>query len=203
MSIYFKHIFSRIFVFATICFVAMVIITGCNSGGADKAAGSDASTDSTLRNNQAPATQTAIEIAGLRGADSVQILFFTDPYGKDSLRYTRFFKHYNSGDTTIVNPLLQNLDKLFVLRNEVMNCRSEGKMFFFKGEQELKTVYFNTGENAAARVNKESATIKNENCSFLYFIKDGGFYYVPVNAEIAAMLNKLKPMSKKPVAEVN
>lgn len=197
MSIYFKHIFSRIFVFATICFVAMAIITGCNGGGADKAAGSDASTDSTLRNHQAPATQTAIEIAGLRGADSVQILFFTDPYGKDSLRYTRFFKHYNSGDTTILNPLLQNLDKLFVLRNEVMNCRSEGKMFFFKGEQELKTVYFNTGGNAKAGASN------NENCRFLYFIKDGGFYYVPVNAEIAAMLNKLKPMSKKPVAEVN
>lgn len=201
MSIYFKHIFSRIFVFATICFVAMGIITGCNGGGADKAAGSDASTDSTLRNHQAPATQTAIEIAGLRGADSVQILFFTDPYGKDSLRYTRFFKHYNSGDTTIVNPLLQNLDKLFVLRNEVMNCRSEGKMFFFKGEQELKTVYFNTGSNTAA--NKASVSNKNENCAFLYFIKDGGFYYVPVDSEIAALLNKLKPMAKKPVAEVN
>lgn len=201
MSIYFKHIFSRIFVFATICFVAMGIITGCNGGGADKAAGSDASTDSTLRNHQAPATQTAIEIAGLRGADSVQILFFTDPYGKDSLRYTRFFKHYNSGDTTIVNPLLQNLDKLFVLRNEVMNCRSEGKMFFFKGEQELKTVYFNTGSKTSA--NNASVSNKNENCAFLYFIKDGGFYYVPVDSEIAALLNKLKPMAKKPVAEMN
>ena len=33
--------------------------------------------------------------------------------------------------------------------------------------------------------------------------KDGGFYYVPVNAEIAALLNKLKPMAKKPVAESN
>lgn len=197
MSIYFKRIFSRIFVFATICFVAMVIITGCNGGGADKAADSDDSTDSTLRNNQAPATQTAIEIAGLRGADSVQILFFTDPYGKDSLRYTRFFKHYNTSDTAIVNPLLQNLDKLFVLRNDVMNCRSEGKMFFFKGEQELKTVYFNTGANAKADASN------NENCRFLYFIKDGGFYYVPVDSEIAALLNKLKPMAKKPVAEVN
>lgn len=172
-------------------------ITGCNGGGSDKANGSATVADSAEIKNEAPVTQTALDIAGLRGADSVQILFFTDPYGKDSLRYTRFFKHYNSSDTAIVNPLLQNLDKLFVLRNEVMNCRSEGKLFFFKGEQELKTVYFNTGGNAKAGASN------NENCRFLYFIKDGGFYYVPVNAEIAAMLNKLKPMSKKPVAEVN
>lgn len=177
------------FVFAILSFLSLGIITGCNGGGADKSAGS--------------AIQTAIDLAGLRGADSVQILYFTDPYGKDSLRYTRFFKHYNTGDTTIVNPLLKNLDKLFVMRNEVMNCRSEGKLFFFKGEQELKTVYFNTGANAAARVNKESASIKNENCSFLYFIKDGGFYYVPVDAESVALLNKLKPMAKKPVSEMN
>lgn len=207
MSIYFKHIFSRIFIFAILTFGAMGSITGCNGGGSDKVSSNGTVTDSNgisseaakslQHNSTQEKAQTAADLAGLRGADSVQILFFTDPYGKDSLRYTRFFKHYNSSDTAIVNPLLQNLDKLFVLRNEVMNCRSEGKLFFFKGEQELKTVYFNTGGNAKAGASN------NENCRFLYFIKDGGFYYVPVNAEIAAMLNKLKPMSKKPVAEVN
>lgn len=199
MSIYFKHIFSRIFVFATICFVAMGIITGCNGTGAENSSESKEATESNINaaNNNSPATQTAVDLAGLRGADSVQILFFTDPYGKDSLRYTRFFKHYNTGDTAIVNPLLKNLDKLFVMRNEVLNCRSEGKLFFFKGEQELKTVYFNTGANAKAGARNY------ENCTFLYFIKDGGFYYVPVDAEIATLLNKLKPMAKKPVAVEN
>lgn len=201
------------FVFATVSFLAMGIIAGCNGGASDKSSGSTTITvaDSGLVDGEAAKsgqinptqakTQTAADIAGLRGADSVQILFFTDPYGKDSLRYTRFFKHYNTGDTSIVNPLLENLDKFFVLRNEVMNCRSEGKLFFFKGEQELKTVYFNTGLNTAE--NKGSVSNKNENCAFLYFIKDGGFYYVPVDAEIATLLNKLKPMVKKPVAESN
>uniref|UniRef100_UPI003F69545A hypothetical protein n=1 Tax=Sediminibacterium sp. TaxID=1917865 RepID=UPI003F69545A len=187
MGIYFKRIFSRFFVFATLSFGAVGIITGCNGGGSDKVSGNGTVTDSNGISSEAAKslqlnstqvkTQTAADIAGLRGADSVQILFFTDPYGKDSLRYTRFFKHYNSSDTAILNPLLQNLDKLFVLRTEVMNCRSEGKLFFFNGEQELKTVYFNTGSNTAA--NKGAVSNKNENCAFLYFIKDGGFYYVP------------------------
>lgn len=207
MSIYFKRIFSRIFSFATVCFLTVGIITGCNGGGSENASGSATVTDSngisreaakSLQHNSTRVkTQTAVDLAGLRGADSVQILYFTDPYGKDSLRYTRFFKHYNTGDTTNLNPLLKNLDKLFVLRNEVMNCRSEGKMFFFKGEQELKTVYFNTGGNAKASASN------NENCAFLYFIKDGGFYYVPVDAEIATLINKLKPIAKNPVAESN
>ena len=197
MSIYFKHIFSRIFVFATVSFLTVGIITGCNGGGADKPAGSAASADTTLQKNEAPATQTAVDLAGLRGADSVQILFFTDPYGKDSLRYTRFFKHYNTSDTAIVNPLLKNLDKLFVMRNEVMNCRSEGKLFFFKGEQELKTVYFNTGANAKADASN------NENCTFLYFIKDGGFYYLSIDTATIALLKSLKPKAVEPAATMN
>jgi hypothetical protein len=116
-------------------------------------------------NGGAVKTNTGLDIAGLHQADSVQILFFTDPFGKDSLRYTRFFKHYNTSAADVVKPILKNLDQLFLLRTEVIKCRSEGKIFFFKGTQELKTVYFNTQANG--------------DCAYMYFIKDGGFYYFP------------------------
>ncbi len=110
----------------------------------------------------------------LRTADSVQCLYFKDPFGKDSLRYTRFFKYFNTHDTTVLNPILRNIDQPFILRNQIMNCRSAGKLFFFQKNQPLKTIYFNT--NTAS------------GCAFLYFIKDGAFYYFPVNSTVIALL---------------
>jgi hypothetical protein len=133
-------------------------------------------------------TSTGLDIAGLHQADSVQILYFTDPFGKDSLRYTRFYKHYNTSAKEVVQPILKNLDQLFLLRTEVMKCRSEGKIFFFKGTQELKTVYFNT---------------QGGDCAYMYFIKDGGFYYFPIQPETAALLQSLKPKAIKPTATMN
>ncbi len=140
---------------------------------------------------------TGLDIANLREADSVQVLFFTDPYGKDSLRYTRFFKHFNTSDTSVVNPLLNNLDRMFILRNEVMPCRSEGKLFFFKGEQELKTVYFNT-QSLASASSKSNGKSLNSDCAYMYFIKDGGFYYFPIQSATIELLLKLKPKAVKP-----
>lgn len=154
---------------------------------------------------------TGLDIANLREADSVQVLFFTDPYGKDSLRYTRFFKHFNTSDTSIVKPLLNNLDRMFILRNEVMPCRSEGKLFFFKGEQELKTVYFNTQSlvNVPTNFKPNSTTpstsstnsksqSSDRDCAYMYFIKDGAFYYFPIQAATTELLLKLKPKAVKP-----
>lgn len=154
---------------------------------------------------------TGLDIANLRDADSVQVLFFTDPYGKDSLRYTRFFKHYNTSDTSVVNPLLNNLDRMFILRNEVMPCRSEGKLFFFKGEQELKTVYFNTQSlvnvpsnfkpNSTTQSTSSANSISQSSdwdCAYMYFIKDGAFYYFPIQSATTELLLKLKPKAVKP-----
>ena len=66
-------------------------------------------------------TNTGLDIAGLHQADSVQILYFTDPFGKDSLRYNRFFKYYNTTATEVLQPSLKNLDQLFLLRTEAVS----------------------------------------------------------------------------------
>lgn len=180
-KLYFEHIFLALFIFTTIA-----SLPACETTTTKTIEVSDTEMESVDGSAGAIKTYTGLDIAGLHQADSVQILFFTDPFGKDSLRYTRFYKHYNTSDDSTVQPLLKNLDQLFLLRTEVMKCRSEGKIFFFNGTQELKTVYFNTQANG--------------DCAYLYFIKDGGFYYFQVQPATAALLRKLKPLAVKPKA---
>ncbi|MDP2420199.1 hypothetical protein [Sediminibacterium sp.] len=192
-KISFQHIFLALFIFTTIA-----SLTACETTTTKTIEVSDTELESVespdgsapgakATDGAAVKTYTGLDIAGLHQADSVQILFFTDPFGKDSLRYTRFFKHYNTSAAEVVHPLLKNLDQLFLLRTEVMKCRSEGKVFFFKGTQELKTVYFNTQANG--------------DCAYMYFIKDGGFYYFRIQPETAALLRKIKPQAVQPSAE--
>ena len=196
-KISFQHIFLALFIFTTIA-----SLPACESTTTKTTTKTIEVSDTELESVESPdysapgakatnggavKTNTGLDIAGLHQADSVQILFFTDPFGKDSLRYTRFFKHYNTSAAAVVQPILKNLDQLFILRTEVMKCRSEGKIFFFKGTQELKTVYFNTQANG--------------DCAYMYFIKDGGFYYFQVQPETAALLRKIKPQAVQPSAE--
>jgi hypothetical protein len=194
-KISFQHIFLALFIFTTIA-----SLTACETTTTKTTTKTIEVSDTELESVDGPEpdnttegeaaavkTNTGLDIAGLHQADSVQILFFTDPFGKDSLRYTRFFKHYNTSAADVVKPILKNLDQLFLLRTEVMKCRSEGKIFFFKGTQELKTVYFNTQANG--------------DCAYMYFIKDGGFYYFQVQPETAALLRKIKPQAVQPSAE--
>lgn len=189
-KIYFQHIFSTVLFNLILGGALMLSFTACETT-------TTKTTTKTIEVSDTK-TNTGLDIAGLHQADSVQILYFTDPFGKDSLRYTRFFKYYNTSATEVVQPILKNLDQLFLLRTEVMKCRSEGKIFFFKGTQELKTVYFNT---QGASKNPGETTQANGNCAYMYFIKDGGFYYFPIQPETAALLLKLKPLAVKPSAE--
>ncbi len=193
-KISFQHIFLALFIFTTIA-----SLTACETTTTKTTTKTIEVSDTEMESVDGPEpdnandgkaavkTYTGLDIAGLHQADSVQILFFTDPFGKDSLRYTRFFKHYNTSAAEVVQPILKNLDQLFLLRTEVMKCRSEGKIFFFKGKQELKTVYFNTQANG--------------DCAYMYFIKDGGFYYFRIQPETAALLRKIKPQAVQPSAE--
>jgi hypothetical protein len=195
-KISFQHIFLALFIFTTIA-----SLTACETTTTKTTTKTIEVSDTEMESvdgpepgnaedgNAAVKTNTGLDIAGLHQADSVQILFFTDPFGKDSLRYTRFFKHYNTSAAEVVQPLLKNLDQLFLLRTEVMKCRSEGKVFFFKGRQELKTVYFNTQANG--------------DCAYMYFIKDGGFYYFRIQPQTAALLQSLKTKAINPTATIN
>lgn len=113
----------------------------------------------------------------LAGADSLAIVFYKDPHGTDSLRYTRYYTQYNSADTALLADLKTNLEASTVKLEKIKNCRSEGKIWVFRQGQVFQTIYFSSKDAA---------------CSFLYIIKDGFFYYSAMPYGFAVQLKSLQ-----------
>ena len=143
-------------------------------------------------NNNSAAVQTA-EVADtvqlvslsdldirLAGADSLSILFYKDPYGIDSLRYTRYYTQYNSVDSNLLIDFKSNLLESTVKLDKIKNCRSEGKIWVFRQGQIFQTIYFSS---------------KDAECSFLYIIKDGFFYYSAMPYGFAVQLKSLQKLA--------
>ncbi len=45
----------------------------------------------------------------LNGMDSLVFVFYKNPHGQDSLRYTRYYKEYHSTDTGLIQLVKHNL----------------------------------------------------------------------------------------------
>lgn len=120
--------------------------------------------------------------ARLLQADSVVLVFYKDPFGLDSLRYTRFYRQYNDADSGIIFSLKRNLQQAFTRQEKIRNCRSEGKIWVFSKGKIFQTVYF---------------ALERPDCRFLYIIKDGWFYYVDVQPSFSHQLQQLKPLAKE------
>lgn len=118
----------------------------------------------------------------LNKADSLVFVFYKDPFGNDSLRYTRYYTHYATTDSTNISLLLQNLKKPFTKLEKVKNCRSEGKIWCYTNAGIFQTVYFSTRCDA---------------CCFIYIIKDGFFFYMKLDGPLANRLISLKTLSKE------
>jgi hypothetical protein len=132
-----------------------------------------------------PANHTGIGLEPqLKSAENLQIIYYDDPDG-DSLRYTRYFRYTSVSDSAMVNRILKNLDMSFDERESVnRQCRSEGKIILYKGEEPIKTLYFSMRCNSA--------------CCYLYFIKNGMFYYFPLQEATARLLEEGKKKSVAP-----
>jgi len=115
----------------------------------------------------------------LQKADSMQIIYYDDPEG-DSLRYTRFFTYVNSTETSVI---VNNLNTNPVRKSAPRQCRSAGKMYLYEKNNVIKTIYFSLNQNT---------------CSYLYFIKDGVFYYFPLLESARQFLNENAAMAVKP-----
>ena len=99
----------------------------------------------------------------LKDADSLVIVFYKDPYGSDSLRYTRYYTQ-----TSVVNgfeAFNSQLENEYT-RQELRKCRTEGKIWCYTKGKVFQTIYFSN---------------KCEECCFTYIIKDGNFYYSKIN----------------------
>lgn len=169
--------------FISICIsVFGVLNPGCSGGGGDR----KESTEKDTLNKKEP----VIRIANtgwdaeprLGTTDSIQVLFYDDPDG-DSLRYSRYFRYTTTGDSVLIRQLLSGFQNTYSDLAAPRDCRSEGKMYLFAGEQELKTVYFST---------------RCDTCCYLYFIRDGRFLYFSLEDEARKQLSALKKRSRRP-----
>lgn len=109
-------------------------------------------------------------------ADSIVVVFYKDPYGPDSLRYTRYYTQASLTDEASIKNLKKQLGERYA-REEKRTCRGEGKIWCFSKGKIFQTVYFST---------------KCNDCCYLYLIKDGNFYYSKTTTAFVEWLNAMK-----------
>lgn len=148
-------------------------ITSDNVGAADTATSATA----------LPVTRTVRDVEPeLFNADSIQVLYYDNPDG-DSLRYTRYFQSTEIGDTARIRSLLKEMDQIYMQEPKGRPCRSEGKLYLLQGDAVLKTIYFSA---------------RGDSCTYLYFIKNGSFFYFPLTETAATILKEDKMKARKP-----
>jgi hypothetical protein len=119
---------------------------------------------------------------------TLQILYYNDPFGPDSLRYTRYFKYVETGEKQVVDAVLAQLGTQVMVRTEKLPCRDEGKIFAFGADSsDIKTLYFSLHAADSA-------------CNKAFFIHNGQYYYITLQPSFVEMLDKLKRDAREPVA---
>lgn len=125
--------------------------------------------------------QTSLDIEPLLNeVDSLDLLFYLDPYG-DSLRYTRFYSYAFLDDDSSIRVIKAQLNRIVIRKDNRDSCRSEGKIYLFGNREPIKTIYF---------------SVSRPSCNHLYFIKDGNYYYLKPDAKFADLLSQVKKRSK-------
>lgn len=114
----------------------------------------------------------------LKQVDSLVLVFYKDPYGRDSLRYTRYYKQV--GVVGGLEAFKAQLSAVYT-KQGLRKCRSEGKIWCFAKGKVYQTIYFSTFCN---------------DCCFTYLIRDGDLYYSTINT---AFVEWLRTQQKKAV----
>ncbi len=117
----------------------------------------------------------------LHNADSIVLVFYKNPYGEDSLRYTRYYTQVSKTSRGAIDTLLQQLTASLGKQEKRRNCRGDGKIWCFAKGKIFQTVYF-------------SIPCEN-NCCYLYLIKDGYFYYSAITPSFTNWLLSVKTLA--------
>ena len=134
--------------------------------------------------NNTPKASSIVEIDDrLNNIDSVVYVFYKDPHGIDSLRYTRFYTQYSDADSNNIHFLKQQLIGTVEKLEKIKACRSEGKIWCFSKQNIIQTIYFSSF---------------NKDCNFLYIIKDGMFYYTNLENTYIEKILSIKAKATKP-----
>lgn len=118
----------------------------------------------------------------LQHADSLVFVFYKDPHGKDSLRYTRYYTQYSTTDAALIRIVIENLKDSTQRFEKIKQCHSEGKIWCFAKSEIFQTIYFSA---------------HNKECSFVYIIKNGQFYYSDISSGLSKKLAELKPKASE------
>lgn len=163
----------------------MLLFTACNNGK-DQPKQETVATTATVATEPGEGAAILLLDERLNDADSLVFVFYKDPHGKDSLRYTRYYSEYHSTDTGIIHLVKDNLKDSTQRLEKIKNCRSEGKIWCFAKGNVFQTIYFSAF---------------NKDCSFVYIIKNGQFYYSDISLNLAKKLRNLKPLAKESLNE--
>ena len=162
------------------CAILLFVFAACNN--ASNASKKDASNQ--FENTVLNAAERSIMQLDerLKNADSLVLVFYKDPHGADSLRYTRYYSEFHSTDTALIGLVKNSLQDTVQRVEKVKPCRSEGKIWCFDQGNIFQTIYFSSHSDA---------------CNFVYIIKNGQFYYSDMSKMLSAKLADIKPLAKE------
>jgi hypothetical protein len=114
--------------------------------------------------------------------DSFEVVYYRKPF-TDSSRYYRFFTVAITNDSSVIKEVKQVLAGAYEKLPEVKKCLSEGKLIIPLGGEAYQTMYFSR---------------LGTGCPYLYYIKDGAFYYYEMTPELHKQLNLLENQAVEP-----
>ena len=117
--------------------------------------------------------------------DSMVVVYFDDPFGKDSLRYTRFYTQYSWMGLDSTKAYIQPMNESVKAVETKRNCRIEGKIWCYVSGKMVQTIYWASQPSG---------------CRFQYLIRDGLFYYVSLTEQQFNWLYQFRTRAKRPSA---
>ncbi len=112
----------------------------------------------------------------LMNVDSIVIIIYDDSID-DSLRYSRYYQFTSTSDLEVLDMLREHWKQQPTITDTLRPCRSQGKLQLFVNDNPVKTVYY---------ADKEGG------CKYLYFIRDGLFYYFETGIEFNGYLAEVR-----------
>jgi hypothetical protein len=109
-------------------------------------------------------------------ADSAAVLYYKTPGNPRFYSYAKVkdLKQFEQVVKDVNDEVIKNID----------DCVTDGKIYFYKGTEEVYTIYFSMAEG----------------CKTLSFIKTGEKYFTGMSKEAVELLSELQKEAKEPTA---